>query len=124
EEDLTTLVERFRTAGLVVRTDGTQLPATADTGLRLAVFRVVQESLTNVMRHAPGASAVVTVSHRGDRVEVEVVDDGSGVVARPGGRDTDGPVGHGHLGMRERVAVWGGRLETSPLPGGGYKVSA
>ena len=81
---------------------------------------MVQESLTNVVKHAgPGAHATVTVRHEPGAVVLNVDDDGAGV-ARVG----DGPVGHGHLGMRERVAVWGGRLTTGPLPDGGYRVTA
>ena len=116
-EDLTTLVERFRTAGLVVRTDGAQLPTTGDTGLRLAVFRVVQESLTNVLRHAPGTPQVdLTVRPGPTHWEVEVVDQGAVLPAADAGG-----AGLGLVGMRERVEVLGGTVQAGPW-GRGWRV--
>ena len=118
-EALGRLAADLTAAGLPVeiRTEGapTALPAALD----LTAYRVVQESLTNVVKHAgPGARATVTVHHEPGAVVLTVDDDGAGVAqVGPG-------VGHGHLGMRERVAVWGGTLATGPLPGGGYRVTA
>ena len=119
-EALDRLAADLRGAGLPVeiRTEGAvaDLPPALD----LTAYRVVQESLTNVVKHAgPGAHATVTVRHEPGAVVLNVDDDGAGV-ARVG----DGPIGHGHLGMRERVAVWGGTLTTGPLPDGGYRVTA
>lgn len=109
-QDLPTLVERFRTAGLPVHAEGLRLEPPSDTGLRLALYRVVQESLTNVLRHAPGTPRVdVVLRHHPDRWEVEVADHG-GVV--PAG--DAGGAGVGLVGMRERAAVLGGTVEAGP----------
>lgn len=113
-QDLPTLVERFRTAGLPVHAEGLRLELPADTGLRLALYRVVQESLTNVLRHAPGTSRVdVVLRHHPDRWEVEVTDHG-GVVPAPDA----GGAGVGLVGMRERAAVLGGTVEAGPWEDG------
>jgi signal transduction histidine kinase len=81
-------------------------------------YRIVQEALTNVLKHAGPAHAHVTVGYEPESVLVEVADDGRGV----NGRSSNG--GHGLLGMRERVAVYGGSLEARPRPGGGFVVRA
>jgi signal transduction histidine kinase len=89
-------------------------------GLGLTAYRLVQESLTNVVKHAGPAHADVTVRYEPGALVIEVVDDGRGSAAtieRP-------TPGHGQLGMRERVSVWGGSLATGPRPGGGYCVAA
>jgi signal transduction histidine kinase len=98
----------------VVRT-GTarELPAGAD----LAAYRVIQESLTNALKHAGPASARVALDYAPGRVTIEVADDGRGPSAEPG-------VGHGLIGMRERVGMFGGTLETSARPGSGFVVHA
>ncbi len=89
-------------------------------GAQLAVYRVVQESLTNVIKHAGAhASAHVRLRHLPEAVEVEVVDDGRG----SHDADTAGD-GHGLVGMRERVGAWGGSLEAGDLPAGGFRVHA
>jgi signal transduction histidine kinase len=82
----------------------------------------VQEALTNVVKHAGPARAQVTIRYREKDVTVEVTDDGRGVMALAG----DGRVGTGHglIGMRERVAAFGGDLEVGPDPGGGFRVAA
>lgn len=109
-QDLPGLVERFRTAGLSVRAEGLRLEPPADTGLRLALYRVVQESLTNVLRHAPGTAHVdVELSHSKDRWEVTVADHG-GVVPAPDA----GGAGLGLVGMEERVELLGGSVEAGP----------
>jgi signal transduction histidine kinase len=93
-----------------------RLPAAVD----LACYRVVQESLTNVVRHAGASRAEVTVSHQGDQVVVEVTDDG-----RAGSGNGDGAgSGQGIMGMRERARALGGSLEAGPRPGGGFRVQA
>jgi signal transduction histidine kinase len=87
-------------------------------GLALAVFRIVQEALTNTVKHAgPEASADVRLSYSGSAMEVEVADDGCGLV-RPSLH------GHGLIGMRERVAMFGGTFTAGPRPSGGFRVLA
>lgn len=91
------------------------LPAAVD----LAAYRVIQEALTNVRKHAgPGAKAEVSVVRVGNTAEITVIDNGSG-----GGPDGDGG-GHGLLGMRERVTALGGTLTAGPRYGGGFRVHA
>lgn len=122
-DDLAALVERFRTAGLQVRTtapaDGRL--ARLDPGLQLAVFRLVQEALTNTLRHAPGTADVEVALHETPHhVEVVVADRGPAPDAAPpsapGSR-------RGLVGMRERVAVFGGTVEAGPC-GPGWRVRA
>ncbi|MEW1584770.1 sensor histidine kinase [Micromonospora vinacea] len=117
---LPALRDRLAGAGLAVEVrvvgDPRELPAAVD----LAAYRVVQEALTNVLRHAGVASAEVTVDHRADELTVEVVDRGTGAGAAP----VDDEGGHGLAGMRERVAALGGRLTTGPRAGGGFRVYA
>jgi signal transduction histidine kinase len=86
-------------------------------GVDLSAYRVVQEALTNIIKHAQARTAVVEVRYSGRDVAVEVVDDGRGGAAGPSG-------GHGLMGMRERVAVHGGQLEAGPGPNGGFRVAA
>jgi signal transduction histidine kinase len=87
----------------------------------MSAYRVVQEALTNSLRHGgPGARATVTVRQSATDVVVEVVDDGLGA-ASP---DASSVGGHGLLGMRERVGLFGGRLDAGPCPDGGYAVRA
>lgn len=119
--NLDTLVGQVRQAGLPVslRIEGEpqQLPA----GLDLSAFRIVQEATTNVLKHAGPATVDVTVRYRPTRLELEIVDDGVGVNDR-----YTHPLRprYGHLGMRERVALFGGELTVGPSPGGGYRVAA
>jgi len=89
----------------------------------LSAYRIVQEALTNTLKHAGPAHAVVHVAYRDDAVEVEVVDDGRGFAQELAmGRSANG--GHGLVGMRERVALFGGTLDAGALDGGGYRVRA
>ncbi|KJK39869.1 histidine kinase [Streptomyces variegatus] len=114
------LTGTFRSAGLhveVARADqGTTLPAAVD----LAAYRIIQEALTNVQKHAgPHAKAEVSVVHVGPNIEITVLDDGSG---EHESQDSGG--GHGLLGMRERVAALRGTLTTGPRYGDGFRVHA
>ena len=86
-------------------------------GVDLSAYRIVQEALTNALKHAGPARAHVHLRYRPDHVEVEVLDDGKGDANGNGS-------GHGLLGMQERVSVFGGELETGPRDGGGFAVRA
>ena len=110
------LVEQYRAAGLAVdlRVEGTS--GELAKGVDLAAYRVVQEALTNVLRHAGSATATVTLRYGADDVELEVADDGRGAAGGDGG--------HGLVGMRERVALYGGAFEAGNRSGGGYVVRA
>ncbi|NTW42187.1 MAG: hypothetical protein HGA44_20300 [Cellulomonadaceae bacterium] len=113
-DDLGELVERFRATGLPVRTAGLACPLPADTGLQLAVYRIVQESLTNALRYAPATALVdVTISRSPSSVEVVVTDTGAGALVVD-----QGGAGHGLVGMRERVEVYGGTVTAGPWRGG------
>jgi signal transduction histidine kinase len=120
---LPSLVKSSRAAGLpvdvVIEGDARPLPPSVDT----TAFRIVQESLTNVIRHAGAARATVAVRHTAAGVEIEVTDDGRGAVDGTGGADGGGG-GHGLAGMRERVALLGGELYAGTRPSGGYRVRA
>jgi signal transduction histidine kinase len=116
-EHLGKLVEQARDAGLPVelRVEGefVQLPA----GVDLTAYRLIQEGLTNAIKHAHATLAEVLVRYKGDHVELAVSDDGSGGGGGDGG-------GHGLVGMRERVLVYGGELEAGPRPSGGFRLRA
>ena len=99
--------------------DGSQRPIAP--GVELAAFRIVQEALTNVRKHAGrAASATVRISYESDVLVVEVTDDGRGAATSLSGVGT----GNGLIGMRERVEIYGGELTTGPRAGGGYAVRA
>jgi signal transduction histidine kinase len=111
------LAEPLRAGGLdvVVRREGEPAPLPA--GVDVSAYRIVQEALTNTLRHARATSASVTVTYEDDAVEVDVRDDGRAAGDGQGG-------GRGLVGMRERAALVGGTLEAGPQPGGGYRVHA
>ena len=106
--------------GLEVRTrvEGTPRPLPA--GTDLAAYRIIQESLTNVTRHAGPATATVLVRYGPADLTVQVDDDGRG----PAAADNGAARGNGIRGMRERVAALGGELTTGPRPDGGFRVQA
>jgi signal transduction histidine kinase len=114
--DLPTLVTQVREAGLPVElhVDGErrELPV----GIELSAYRIVQEALTNALKHAGNAHAAVNVRYSVDSLELEIVDDGAGALAPVSGG------GHGLVGMRERVALYGGRLDAGRAQGGGFAV--
>jgi signal transduction histidine kinase len=120
--NLDVLLAEVAEAGLAVRLRVEGAPAPLPAGVDLSAYRIVQEALTNVIKHAGPAHAQVTIRYRDQEVAVEVIDDGRGVaaVAGDGGKGT----GHGLLGMAERVAAFGGDLEVGPRPGGGFRVAA
>jgi signal transduction histidine kinase len=121
--ELGRLVDQMRDAGLHVdlRVDGD--PDGVPPGVDLSVYRIVQEALTNTLKHAGPARAHVRIGYSKDRVDIEVVDDGRGAAANASVRQThDG--GHGLVGMRERVAIFGGDVKVGPRQGGGFAVNA
>jgi signal transduction histidine kinase len=111
------LIADTRAAGADVELEITGMPLELPTGLDLAAFRILQEALTNVLKHARPPHAHVRVSYETDAVVVEVRDEG---------RDAHGtsPGGRGLPGLRERVSLYAGQLELGPQPGGGYLVRA
>ena len=119
--DIPGLVDNLRAAGLDVSLEVTgEVPAQVAPGVELASYRVVQESLTNVVRHAPGARVVVDLDYAPDGIDIVVDDDGAGLMV-----SRSAPAGHGLLGMRERVATGGGTLEAGPRQTGpGWRVHA
>ncbi|HVV75103.1 MAG TPA: sensor histidine kinase [Mycobacteriales bacterium] len=117
---LDVLTAPLHEAGLevAVRVEGSaqELPA----GVGLTAYRIVQEALTNVLKHAQARRVDIVIRHARGRLDIEVVDDGGGTgrePAAPGG-------GHGLLGMRERVSIFGGTVTTGPRPEGGWAVKA
>ena len=117
--DLDDLVARVRAAGLPVRYERTGAAADLPTGVQLAVFRLVQEALTNTMKHAgPRASAAVRLQVSPGEVRVDVEDDGTGGTAEPGA------AGGGLTGMRERIKAFGGELDCGPRDPRGWRVTA
>ncbi|WP_134716186.1 sensor histidine kinase [Saccharomonospora xinjiangensis] len=119
-DDLPELVDRARSASLDVTfaVYGDRYPVSD--GLALSVYRVVQEALTNVVKHASARSVEVRLRYLGTGVEVEITDDGRGAPSPAKGQGS----GLGLVGMRERVAVHGGELEAGPRRNGGYRVRA
>ncbi len=113
------LLETMRHAGLrveaLIEGDRRALPP----GVELTAYRLVQEALTNVLKHAADAHARVVLRYGGQALDVEVMDDGPGPL--PDGTDAGG---RGLIGMRERVELFGGSLETGARPGGGFVVRA
>ncbi|MCZ7415074.1 MULTISPECIES: sensor histidine kinase [unclassified Streptomyces] len=124
-EQLTELVEQVRGTGLTVdfRVDGTPRPLPS--GVELTAYRIVQEALTNTRKHGgPEAGATVRITYGSDELSLLAEDDGRGAQAElyeEGGADG---LGHGLIGMRERVGMVGGLLETGPRPGGGFRIRA
>lgn len=115
--DLERLVKDIRAAGLVVdvHVDGErdELPP----GVDFTAYRIVQEALTNVLKHAGPASVSIDIGYEPSALRLEITDDGRGVNGRSNGG------GHGLLGMRERVGVYGGSFQAGPHAGGGFKVA-
>jgi signal transduction histidine kinase len=116
---LDALVENTRAAGLSVQVDVRGVQRPLPSGVELSAYRIVQEALSNVLRHAPGATASVALVHYLHGVDVRIVN------SRPTHRVAASPgAGHGLLGMRERAAMLGGTLRAGPHPDGGYEVAA
>lgn len=114
-QELDALVDEIRRAGVPIEVEIRGEPRDLPAGVDLSAFRIVQEALTNVMKHAGAARARVVVSYAPNAVELEVVDDG---------RTEAKGHGHGLIGMRDRVTLYGGTLEAGPSEHGGYRVRA
>jgi signal transduction histidine kinase len=121
--DLDSLVSQVQDAGLRVwiKVDGQRGPVPPS--VDLSAYRIIQEALTNVIKHADCQSATVTICYRADSVTVEIADKG---LAAPGARvvPAGNGSGHGIIGMRERVAVFSGQFTAGPRPDGGFRVRA
>jgi signal transduction histidine kinase len=118
--DLPALVDDLIDAGLPVSLDVVGEDRQLPLGVDLTAFRIVQEALTNTLKHAQGARAQVVLRYSPDQLVVEVTDDGTARLPRLDGRK----LGHGLIGMRERVIMYGGTLATGPRPAGGFVVRA
>jgi signal transduction histidine kinase len=120
-DQLDSLAAPLRAAGLevVLRTEGSAEPMPA--GVDLSAYRIVQESLTNTLRHAHATRADVTVRYAPLALQLEIVDDGT--ARHSGGAATSG-ARHGIVGMRERARLLGGTLDAGPIPQGGFQVRA
>lgn len=112
------LVQSVREAGLPLEAAIEGDPAPLSAGLDLAAYRIVQEALTNALKHSGGAATRLALRYRSDAIEIEVVNEGRAQAAEGGGS------GGGLLGMRERVTLYGGQLEAGPEERGGFRVWA
>jgi len=121
--DLAALAARVRGAGIAVELLVTGMVRPLDGGIELSAYRIVQEALTNTMKHGgPGAAASVVVRYAAAELTVEITDDGTGPV--PAAPVPGSSAGHGLAGMRARVAMLGGGLTAGPLDGSGFRVRA
>jgi signal transduction histidine kinase len=121
---LDTVLDELRTGGLRVDLRVTGEPVELPQLVDVSAVRVVQEALSNVLRHAGGAATTVDLAYAPGRVTVTVTDDGRRRLPVPDRSAETASGGHGQLHMRERVAVAGGTLEVGPVRGGGYRVRA
>jgi signal transduction histidine kinase len=112
-DGLDSLLDQVGRAGLPVELHVEGAPFLLPRGLDLSAYRIVQEGLTNALKHARASDADVTLRYRPDAVEIEVRDNGDGNVASDG-------LGHGLVGVRERVKIYGGEMTASPAPEGGF----
>jgi signal transduction histidine kinase len=117
-DSLQSLVEQVRASGVPVQLQIEGEPVHLPAGIDLSAYRIVQEALTNVVKHAGDAAAEVVIRYGARALELDVVDNGRGASMSLNGS------GHGLIGMRERVTLYGGALETGTQEGGGYAVHA
>jgi signal transduction histidine kinase len=115
------LLEEVRSAGLPVSLEVTGEPRPLPQAVDVSAYRVLQEALSNVLRHAGPVPTAVSLRHEAAGLVVQVEDDGPPV---PLPRPDDARGGHGLLGIRERVAVLGGAVEAGPRPEGGFRLRA
>jgi signal transduction histidine kinase len=126
------LIEQVQMAGYIVDLDVRSTAVrTVTPTVGLSIYRIIQEALTNVVKHAGPASVLIEISDEGGALVVEVKDDGRGTDTGPTGPSGSRPIGtddedahHGIVGMRERVALYDGALSAGPRPGGGFAVRA
>jgi len=116
-DDLEALIDEARRAGLPVELNVEGKPRPLPLGADLSAYRIVQEALTNARKHAGEARAAVTLRYAAEALEIEVLDNGTGSTTVHSG-------GHGLVGMRERVALFGGELDAALQPAGGFRVHA
>jgi signal transduction histidine kinase len=116
-DSLDSLLEEVGRAGLPVRLHVDGEPFALPQGIDLSAYRIVQEGLTNVLKHAHAGHADVTVRYQADELEIEVRDDGEGASTSDGR-------GHGLVGIRERVKIYGGEMTAGPATGGGFVLGA
>jgi signal transduction histidine kinase len=123
-ERLPTLVDETRAAGLAVALEVSGPVVGLPAGLEVAIYRLIQEALTNVRKHAPTSRAKVHLSYEPDRVRVLVSDDGGPPGATRGAPGKTTGRGHGLIGMRERVHLYDGLMQAGPTTAGGFRVEA
>ena len=119
-EHVVTLAEQFTDVGLPVEVNVAGEPRKLPTSLDVSAYRIVQEALTNALKHAGPARARVAISYLADKLELDIIDDGQG----PGDGGLHAGGGRGLIGMRERVSLFGGELEVGPAAKGGFRVHA
>jgi signal transduction histidine kinase len=118
------LIGRVRAAGLESELSVTGTRRALPPGLDLAAYRVVQEALTNVIKHAAPARTVVQVEYHPRELRITVSDDGRRAGTDPAHDQPPGPGGRGLIGLRERIAIYRGEMDAGPRPAGGWRVSA
>jgi len=123
-DEVPALIDRVRAAGLVAELSVTGTRRPLPSGLELAAYRVVQEALTNVLKHAGPARTVVHVEYRPRELLIKVSDDGRPAGPRAAYGEPPGPGGRGLIGLRERIALYHGEFDAGPRPGGGWRISA
>lgn len=124
--ELDRLLERTRGVGVEVMLEQLGPPRELPASIDLSAYRVIQEALTNVVKHARASKCGVLVGYEPDALVISVTDSGAGVPAMAGAGNVYGPDagGHGIIGMRERVTMLGGQFSARPLPGYGFQVIA
>jgi signal transduction histidine kinase len=121
--ELDSLLDSARSGGVSVAVTCSGNPVDLPEGVDLSAYRIVQEALSNAMRHAPGARVQVQVTYRPDSLALEIRNDAvASVLVASGAREAGG--GHGLVGMRERATMLGGSLDAGPTADGGFRVAA
>ncbi|MGB9013225.1 MAG: sensor histidine kinase [Aeromicrobium sp.] len=118
------LAERVVRLGVHVEVQNEGETGAVSPGIDISAYRIVQESLTNVLKHAEATRVIVRLHHDGEALVIEVIDDGRASLREVGRPARSAADGHGLAGLRERVAVYGGSLEAGPVPSGGWRVAA